>query len=144
MDRAYAFRSIGIDAGNNGRAVAHNLRNEGNDWCEKVRAFEFGGSLTLEPHENGAEHRRPVKPFMTELLERRIAEGTIVFPRLPEREAQYASHTYTVGQHGRIIYDKGNDHLIDADRCALLAHYLDTQQPETVHLPAQIDSFWKN
>ena len=79
--------------------------------------------------------------WLTELLERRIAEGTIIFPRLPEREAQYASHTYTVGHHGRIIYDKGNDHLIDADRCALLAHYLDTQEPETVDLGAPVDSF---
>ena len=128
-------------SGNSGRAVAHNLRNEGGDWCEKVRAFEFGGSLDLAPHENGAQHRRPIKPFMTELLERRIAEGTIIFPRLPEREAQYASHTYTVGHHGRIIYDKGNDHLIDADRCALLAHYLDTREPETVDLGAPVDSF---
>ena len=141
LDRAYAFCRIGIDSGNSGRAVAHNLLHEGGAWPEKITAIEFGGTLSLAPHEDGTEHRRPTKAYMTELLERRIAERTIIFPRLPEREAQYASHTYTVGQHGRIIYDKGNDHLIDADRCALLAHYFDTQEVDIVHLGAPIDSF---
>jgi hypothetical protein len=97
-------------------------------WCEKVLAFEFGSTIDLEPLPDGNPDRRPVKQFMTELLERRMAEGTIVFPPLPDRESQYASHTYTVGSMGQIVYDKGNDHIIDADRCAILAHYLDTHQ----------------
>ncbi|MBI4560018.1 MAG: hypothetical protein HY706_20695 [Candidatus Hydrogenedentes bacterium] len=130
LDRAYDFRAIGIDCGNNGRAVAHNLMAQGEDWCDKVRAFEFGASLELEPLPDGSPHRRPVKQFMTELLERRMLERSIVFPRLPDREAQYASHTYAVGSHGQIHYEKGNDHLIDADRCAILAYYLDTHYEE--------------
>ena len=29
-----------------------------------------------------------------------------------------------------VVYEKGNDHLIDADRCAILAHHLDTLEAE--------------
>lgn len=128
LDRAYDFRAVGIDCGNSGRAVAHNLMAQGDVWCEKVRAFEFGGTIDLDPLPDGRPDRRAVKQFMTELIERRMADRTLVFPRLPDRETQYASHTYTVGINGRILYDKGNDHIIDADRCAVLAHYLDTHR----------------
>ncbi len=125
MDDAYDFRGIGIDAGNNGRAVAHNLMALGESWCEKVRAFEFGATVELEPLPDGQPHRRPAKQFMTELLERRLAERTIVLPRDPEREGQYASQTYSIGLTGRVQYSKGNDHIIDADRCVVLRHHLD-------------------
>jgi len=130
MDDAYDFRGIGIDAGNNGRAVAHNLMALGESWCEKVRAFEFGGAVDLEPLPDGQPNRRPAKQFMTELLERRLAERTIVLPRDPEREGQYASQTYSIGLTGRVQYSKGNDHIIDADRCAVLRHHLETVEYE--------------
>ena len=128
LDRAYDFRAIGIDAGNNGSAVAHNLKNIDVDWHEKVMAFEFGGVTETGAFPDGSPDRRPTKLFMTELLQRRMADRTIVFPPLAERESQYAGHTYTGGMRGQVLFDKGNDHLIDADRCAVLAHYLDTQE----------------
>lgn len=128
LDRAYDFRGIGIDCGNNGRAVAHQLMAQGPEWCEKVRAFEFGGTMEVQPLADGTAARRRIKEFMTELLQRRMAERTIVFPPLPDRESQYASHTYSVNSLGQIVYDKGNDHIIDADRCAVLRGYLDTQE----------------
>lgn len=128
LDAAYDFRSIGIDCGNNGRAVAHNLMAQGPLWCEKVRAFEFGSVLELEPLPDGRPDRRPMKTFMTELLQRHLADRSVVFPRLPDRETQYASHTYSIGISGQVLFEKGNDHIIDADRCAVLAHYLDTQR----------------
>lgn len=125
LDSAYNFRGIGIDVGNSGRAVAHQLMTLGEAWCEKIQAFEFGGRLDLQPLPDGRLLRRRVKEFMTELLQRRMNEGTIRFPPLPDRESQYASHTYTVGASGQIVYEKGNDHIIDADRCAILRHYSD-------------------
>ncbi len=125
LDQAYDFRGIGIDAGNSGRAVAHQLMALGEDWCDKIQAFEFGGTMELQPLPDGRLVRRRVKEFMTELLQRRMNEGTIRFPVLADRESQYAAHTYAVGASGQIVYEKGNDHLIDADRCAILRHYRD-------------------
>ena len=126
LDRAYDFRGIGIDCGNNGRAIAHQLMALGSAWCEKVRAFEFGAAMDLETLPDGSVPRRRVKEYMTELLQRRLTEHTIIYPPSPDREQQYASHTYGVNAAGQIIYEKGNDHIIDADRCAVLRHYLDT------------------
>lgn len=139
LDRAYDFRGIGIDCGNNGRAVAHQLMAQGEEWCEKVRAFEFGASLEIEPLADGTPVRRRIKEFMTELLQRRLAERTLVFPPIPDRESQYASHTYSVNSAGQIVYEKGNDHLIDADRCAILRHYLDTQEEYAARTPVGVE-----
>ena len=142
LDAAYDFRGIGIDCGNSGRAVAHNLMANGAEWCDKIRAYEFGASLELEPLPDGTIPRRRVKQFMTELLQRRMAERSIIFPKSPDRESQYASHTYNVSPQGEIIYEKGNDHIIDADRCAALRHYQDTHdRPEPVQLGIRIDAF---
>jgi hypothetical protein len=142
LDAAYDFRGIGIDCGNSGRAVAHNLMAQGAEWCDKVRAYEFGGAIELEPLPDGSVPRRRVKQFMTELLQGRMAERSIVFPPLPDRETQYASHTYTVSTQGEIVYDKGNDHIIDADRCAVLRYYQDTHDhAEPVYLGVRVDGF---
>ncbi len=127
LDAAYHFRRIAIDCGNNGRAVAHQLMSKSFDWCAKISAIEFGASLDLAPLPGGEVVRRPIKEIMTELLQRRIADRTLVLPKLAARESQYAAHTYSVGHNGRIVYGKGNDHIIDADRCALLAHWFDTR-----------------
>ena len=125
LDAAYHFQGVGIDCGNNGRAIAHLLMNQGETWCDKVYPFEFGAAIDLPPLPDGQPQRRRVKEFMTELLQRRMAERTIRFPALPDREMQYAAHTYSVNILGNIVYDKGNDHIIDADRCAILCHHLD-------------------
>lgn len=137
LAKAYDFRGIGIDCGNSGRAVAHALMAQGEHWCAMIRAYEFGGAVAVEPLPDGTPVRRRVKPFMTELIQRRLAERALVFPSLPDRESQYASHTYTVSANGEIVYDKGNDHIIDADRCALLRHYEDTRDssPSVVLTP---------
>ena len=39
LDAAYDFRGIGVDCGNSGRAVAHNLMAHGAEWCDKIRAY---------------------------------------------------------------------------------------------------------
>jgi len=128
LDRAYGFARVAIDCGNSGRAVAHHLMASDPRWCDRVEAVEFGGTLDLEPLPDGRPQRRRAKEFMTELLVRRMAERTIAFPRLADRETQYAAHTYRAGPLGQIVYEKGNDHIIDADRCAVLAHWLDTRE----------------
>ncbi len=144
LDQAYQFQRIGLDAGNNGRAVAHALMARGHDWCRRVDAIEFGATLDVDMMPDGRPARRRAKEFMTELLQRRLADRAIVFPPDADREAQYASHTYTVNAQGRIVYAKGDDHIIDADRCALLCHYFDTRAPQTrpnVALPVEVMLF---
>ena len=142
LDAAYDFRGVGIDCGNSGRAVAHNLMARGDLWCEKIRAYEFGSAITLDPLPDGTQVRRRTKQFMTELLQRRMAERSIVFPAIADRETQYASHTYTVSASGEIIYEKGDDHIIDADRCAVLRHYQDTTDfIEPIHLGIRLEGF---
>ncbi len=144
LDRAYCFRRIGLDAGNNGRAVAHALMAKGHDWCSRVEAIEFGATTEVETMPDGRPARRRVKEFMTELLQRRLSENTLVLPPDPEREMQYASHTYMVNTAGQIVYAKGDDHIIDADRCALFAHYLDTREPlstSAISLPMEVILF---
>jgi hypothetical protein len=142
LDAAYQFRTIGIDCGNSGRAVAHHLMQKGHEWCDKILAIDFGASILLEPLPDGQPLRRQSKQFMTELIERRMADRCIVFPHLPDRECQYAAHTYAVSANGAIVYNKGDDHIIDADRCALLAHYQDTHDlsPDAL-VGIQIESF---
>lgn len=139
LDGAYRFRGIGIDCGNNGRAIAHQLMALGADWCDKVRAFEFGASIDLAPNPDGSPVRRRVKEFMTELLQRHLTEHTIVFPNSPDREMQYAGHTYAESGSGLIVYTKGHDHIIDADRCAVLAHYLDTEDWNMARPPIGVE-----
>lgn len=143
LDRAHAFRAIGIDAGHSGRAVSHHIMSLGPEWCDRIHTFDFGAMIDLEPFPNGAPNRRRTKEFMTELIARRMAEHTLRFPGSPEREAQYAGHSYTVGPAGQILYEKGNDHIIDADRCALLAHYQDTRVDGKPYIPLmpQLEGF---
>ena len=53
-----------------------------------------------------------------------------------EVEDQFTTHTYTLS-NGSIVYSKGNDHIVDAVRCAMLAHEqgaLDSVNEETVSL----------
>lgn len=145
LDRVYAFQGIGIDAGNNGRAVAHALMARSRDWCARVHAFEFGAVLEVDVMPDGQPAKRRTKEFMTELLRRRLTERTLVLPNDPDRESQYAAHTYTVNAQGQVLYAKGDDHIIDADRCALLCHYLDTREPQDLPktpLPMDIALFY--
>ena len=106
---------------------------------------QFNWPSSLNPDFDRAKEleleRRRIKEFMTELLSGRMREGTIVFPRSADRESQYASHTYSVGDSGRVVYEKGHDHIIDADRCAILRWYEATQYEDPVPIRAQLDGF---
>lgn len=124
LDHAFHFKALGFDSGGSGRAVAHCLTAAQPDLEPRLHIFDFGSTLTLPAPHGNSPLRRRTKEFMTELLQRRLRARTIRFPHCPEREAQYLSHTYHTTPQGYITYDKGNDHVLDADRCAILAHYL--------------------
>ena len=136
LDERYGFRGIGIDAGNNGRAVAHALRAIDGRWDTLVHAYDFGSKLLVGYSADGTPYYRRTKRFMTELIERRMHEQTVTWPKLADREEQYVAHTYRIGPSGEVLYSKGNDHIIDADRCAMLRRYLEHAMPE---LPAVLE-----
>ena len=46
---------------NSGRAVAHNLMERDELWCQKVHASEFGGTIELETLPDGTLKKRKVK-----------------------------------------------------------------------------------
>ena len=125
LTNRFSFRGIGIDNGSNGMAVCHNLLALGERWASIVHGYDFGSRILVGYNAFDEEDRRPAKRFMTQLIEQRMRERTIVFPELTERDEQYVSHTYRLGPTGQIIYEKGNDHIVDADRCAMLRRYVE-------------------
>ena len=140
LDRYYAATGIGVDNGGNGLAVVQELHTldkykdlllEG-----RLRGYDFGGMTTLAVRD-GKEVRKRTKEFMTSLINGALQRRQIVFPAEDlELEDQFTTHTYTL-RDGRVIYSKGNDHIIDAVRCALLAREqanLDQIGEETVSL----------
>jgi len=125
LNNRFSFRGIGIDNGSNGMAVCHNLLALGDRWTSIVQGYDFGSRILVGYDAFEQEDRRPAKRFMTQLIEQRLREKTLALPQLTERDEQYVSHTYRLGPTGQIIYEKGNDHIIDADRCAMLRQYLE-------------------
>jgi hypothetical protein len=102
----------------------------------RLRGYDFGGMTTLAVRD-GREIRKRTKELMTSLVNGALQRRQIVLPAEDsEIEDQFTTHTYTLS-NGNIIYSKGNDHIIDAVRCAMLAHEqgkLDEITEETVCL----------
>ncbi len=138
LERYFTPVGIGIDNGGNGLAVVQELLTldkykplqlEG-----RLRGYDFGGMTTLDVRD-GREIRKRTKELMTSLINGALQRRQIVLPTDDsEIEDQFTTHTYTLS-NGNIIYSKGNDHIVDAVRCAMLAHEqgaLDQATEETV------------
>jgi hypothetical protein len=66
------------------------------------------------------EIKKCTKELMTSLITGAMQRRQLLFPTDDlEIEDQFTTHTYTL-RDGIIIYSKGNDHIIDAVRCAML------------------------
>lgn len=69
---------------------------------------------------DGKEIKKRTKELMTSLINGALQRKQLIFPSDDlEVEDQFTTHTYTL-RDGKIIYSKGNDHIIDAVRCAML------------------------
>lgn len=125
LERYYTPVGIGVDNGGNGLAVAQELLTldkykplqlEG-----RLQGYDFGGMTTLAVRD-GREIKKRTKELMTSLINGALQKRQIVLPADdPEIEDQFTTHTYTLS-NGNIIYSKGNDHIVDAVRCAMLSH----------------------
>jgi hypothetical protein len=140
LEAFYTPTGLGIDNGGNGMAVVQELLSldkyrplalEG-----RLRGYDFGGMTTLAVRD-GQEVKKRTKELMTSLINGGLQRRSLVFPiDDTEVDDQFTTHTYTLS-NGNVVYSKGNDHIIDAVRCAMLAREqgrLDEVREETVSL----------
>lgn len=124
LDRYYTPAGIGVDNGGNGLAVVQELlgldkyRDLGLEG--RLVGLDFGGTTTLAVRD-GREVKKRTKELMTSLISGAFQRRELILPAGDlEIEDQFTTHTYTL-HDGRVVYSKGNDHIIDAVRCAVLA-----------------------
>jgi len=134
MDKFYMFTMLGMDAGNNGTAVAQILQSKRTGWNKfaahnfdkRLIPIPFGGRLQIDKI-NGKEITEPAKQAMTNMIIAHAEQKLLIMPGLDfdkEIENQFRNHTYSVGSGGQIVYSKGTvfpDHVIDAVRTAFYA-----------------------
>jgi hypothetical protein len=140
LERYFTPVRIGVDNGGNGLAVVQELltldkyRDLGLDG--RLVAYDFGGMTTLAVRD-GRDVKKRTKELMTSLINGALQRRTLAFPQDDgEIEDQFTTQTYTLS-NGNVIYSKGNDHILDAVRCAILAREqgrLDEVREETVSL----------
>jgi hypothetical protein len=123
IDRYYNPAGVGVDNGGNGLSVVQELtcldRYRPLGLKDRLRGFDFGSSVSVYL-DDGREVKKPTKEFMTSLINGSLQRRELVFPITDlDIESQFTTHTYTLN-NGRVQYSKGNDHIIDALRCALL------------------------
>jgi len=124
VDRYYDPKGIGIDNGGNGLSVVQDLATldkfRGRDFESKVRGFDFGGATVIGYDDEDHPIRKRTKEYMTALINRALSKRKAVFPISDvDIENEFTTHTYTL-QNGRVVYSKGNDHIVDSTRCAFL------------------------
>lgn len=124
LERYYAPAGIGVDRGGNGLAVVQELTTLDKyrplDLEKRLHGYDFGGTVTIAVKDDKPLKKR-VKEYMTSLVNRTFQRRELLLPVDDvEVEDQFTTHTYTLA-NGNVVYSKGNDHIVDAVRCALLA-----------------------
>ena len=140
LERYYTPAGIGVDNGGNGLSVVQELftldKYKGLELEGRLKGYDFGGMTRLAVRD-GKEVKKRTKELMTSLINGAMQRKQFIFPAEDlEVEDQFTTHTYTL-RDGKIIYSKGNDHIVDAVRCAMLVREegnLDPIGEETVSL----------
>jgi len=124
IDRVYGPVGIGIDRGGNGMSVVQELTG-----LDKFRdlhlagrlvGYDFGGSLAVGEDDRGQPIRKRTKEVMTNLVTDLLNRRGLLLPKADTVvEDQFCTQTYTLTDNG-VVYSKGNDHVLDAIRCAVL------------------------
>lgn len=140
LERYFTPAGIGVDNGGNGLSVVQELltldKYKELELAGRLKGYDFGGMTRLAVRD-GKEIKKRTKELMTSLINSALQRKQLIFPvEDPEIEDQFTTHTYTL-RDGRIIYSKGNDHIIDAVRCAMLMREegnIEELESETVYL----------
>jgi len=91
-----------------------------NHFTGRLVGYDFGSSIAVGEDEQGRPIKKRTKEEMTRLINKALNAGKLKLPKEdPEVEDQLCSQTYVMTEH-RMVYSKGDDHLVDAMRCALL------------------------
>lgn len=132
LERYYVPAGIGVDNGGNGLAVVQELltldKYKSLQFEGRLKGYDFGGTTTLTT-DDGREFRKRTKEHMTTLINGALQKKQLMFPASDsEIEDQFTTQTYTLA-NGNVVYSKGNDHIIDAVRCAMLAREQGNTEP---------------
>jgi len=124
IDRCYSPQGIGVDRGGNGMSVVQELtgldKYRDLHLIDRLVGYEFGGSIAVGEDREGHLINKRVKEHMTALINEALNFRRLRLPDSDhEIEDQLCTQTYTLSDRG-VVYSKGNDHIIDAMRCALL------------------------
>ncbi|MCX5770333.1 MAG: hypothetical protein NTZ09_08690 [Candidatus Hydrogenedentes bacterium] len=150
LDAAYSPAGIGLDNGGNGVAVVQELltldKYRPRAFSGRLHGFDFGG-VTQIPLPDGSDARKRTKELMTSLINGALQRRELVFPAEDREIAdQFLTQTYTLS-NGIVVYSKGNDHVIDAVRCMMLARekskqdWFDDRTPARPPLPLMFETF---
>jgi len=127
---------IGVDAGGPGLPVVHML-------CSPpakvlVTPVWFQGWVNWSPPGVNMPMRGTLKAMVSAAMAADMFTGRVLFSeRDLKRQEEYGQHTVGQTNTGRTTFSKGNDHVIDADRCAyfvahpeMFAYSLESPYPE--------------
>jgi len=124
MDRVYSPVGIGVDRGGNGMSVVQELMGldkfQDRHFAGRLVGYDFGSSITVGEDERGRPIKKRTKEEMTNLINKALGTQKLVLPEQDhDVEDQLCTQTYVLTDRG-MVYSKGNDHIVDAMRCALL------------------------
>jgi len=114
---------IGVDAGGNGLSVVQELtalnKYKELNLAPRLRGYNFGSAVVIGEND-GQEIKKKCKEYMTSLINKGLQSRQLILPASDvEIESQFTTHTYSM-KTGQVIYSKGNDHIVDAVRCAVM------------------------
>lgn len=125
----------GTDFGNAGSAVAHDLQGlqQYAEKCyeDRLKGFMFQSTTdniddegeTITDAKTGKPSKITLKELATDLITKKMQRQLLEYPPDQDIIMAYTNHTCRAGERQR-IYNKENDHLIDADRLQELAGVL--------------------
>ncbi|WP_305046346.1 hypothetical protein [Geoalkalibacter sp.] len=125
----------GTDFGNAGSAVAHDLQGlsqyQEKNYDDRLRGFMFQSTTdniddqgeTITDAKTGKPSKITLKELATDLIVKKMQRQELEYPPDQDIILAYTNHTCRIGERQR-IYNKDNDHLIDADRAQMLAGVL--------------------
>lgn len=124
LEKEYKPVGIGIDNGSNGTNVYQDLTQLPQyrpfNLIARLRAYDFGGTIIVGENADGEDVKAYTKEHMTALINEALVKNRLKLPDDDDEiQNQLTTQTYTKTDR-RVIYQKGNDHIIDALRCAML------------------------